>query len=837
MRFIQAIHALLDRLASLQFRRAGAFVVAALLLAAAAVPLVRQLGLNSAWDALLPRDKPSVQDIARIEGRVAGLNTLTLAIESEDLEAMQGFARELVPRLEDLPRELVRSVDWNVGTYETFVEENKHLFASVDDLREIRSALEERVMFEHNRRNPFFVCLEDDCTTPPPGPDEVMARMRARAEEGRARLSRFPGGFYVHPDGNLLVIFVRSDLKGGNARGIRTLRESVEAIAADIDPSRFAPDLRLTFAGDLVVAREEHDAIKDELVLATTLTIVLVLSAIFVFFRKARSIPLLGFALMVPVVITFGFAELAVDYLNTSTAFLGSIVIGNGINPNIIWLARYFEERRAGRSVEQAMQQTHRGVWLATAAASLAAAVAYGSLIITDFRGFRDFGIIGFAGMVLCWFGAMLVLPAATALSERMRPLKLAEEGVRASVFGRAFAAMVERAPRAALALSAVLGVGASVVMYQYLAGDPLEYDFRNLKSLREGSTTAQRINARIGDFLSSSDKGQGIVLVVDDVADALPLRDELERLRDEDHAPWSRVRVIQDLLPSDQEAKLPLLAEIRELLEEMRPYADAEQLAQLDEHTPPEDLHALTLADLPEDVARPFTERDGTRGRLIVVEKQRGESVWDGRYLMAWAAALREVRLADGTRPPLAGRAPVFADMIQVISDDGPRTIVVSFLATLVLVILTFRRLRERALTMMALLLGIVWMAASMALAGMKLNFLNFVAFPITFGNGVDYGVNVMRRYSLECELDTPNPVRAAVEETGGAVVLCSLTTIVGYSTLYTSANQALNSFGAAMAISEVTCLISAVITMPALLIVLRKRDAARAQGTLPPG
>ncbi|MCA9536128.1 MAG: MMPL family transporter [Myxococcales bacterium] len=827
---MRAIHAFLDRLAGLQYRRAGTFVALALLLAAAAIPLVRQLGLNSAWDALLPRDKPSVQDIERIQDRVAGLNTLTLAIESDDTDAMKRFARELVPRLEQLPPEQVRSVDWNVGAYERFVEANKHLFASVDDLREIRTALEERVLFEQNRRNPFYVCLEDDCDTPPPGPEEVMERMQARANEGRARLNRFPDGFYIHPDGNMLVIFLRSDLRGGNARGIRALREAVEAIVADVDPSRFAPDLRLTFAGDLVVAREEHDAIKDELVLATSLTIILVLSSIFIFFRKARSIPLLGGALMVPVIITFGFAELAVDYLNTSTAFLGSIVIGNGINPNIMWLARYFEERRAGRDVQDAIAHTHRGVWLATAAASLAAAVAYGSLMITDFRGFRDFGIIGFAGMVLCWFGAILVLPAMTALSERVRPLKLAEEGVQSSIFGRVFAGIVEKAPRATIALSALLGIGASVVMYQYLTGDPLEYDFRNLKSLREGSTTAQRINVRIGEFLSSSDKGQGIVLVVDDIADALPLRDELVRRREEDHAPWSRVRVIHDLLPADQEAKLPLLEEIRELLTEMRPFASDEQRAQLDEHTPPEDLRALTLADLPEDVARPFTERDGTRGRLIVVEKARGESVWDGRYLMEWAAALREVRLADGTRPPLAGRAPVFADMIQVISDDGPRTILVSFFATLMLVIFTFRTLRERVLTMLTLLLGIVWMAASMALAGMRLNFLNFVAFPITFGNGVDYGVNVMRRYTLECEANAPNPVRAAIEETGGAVVLCSLTTIVGYSTLYTSANQALNSFGAAMAISEVTCLVSAVLTMPALLVMLRRRDAARA-------
>jgi predicted RND superfamily exporter protein len=108
-----------------------------------------------------------------------------------------------------------------------------------------------------------------------------------------------------------------------------------------------------------------------------------------------------------------------------------------------------------------------------------------------------------------------------------------------------------------------------------------------------------------------------------------------------------------------------------------------------------------------------------------------------------------------------------------------------------------------------------------------MKLNFLNFVAFPITFGNGVDYGVNLMRRYGIERDrgVGAVAAVRAAVEETGGAIVLCSLTTIIGYISLYTSANKALNSFGAAMAISEVTCVLAAVLALPALILLMSRR------------
>jgi predicted RND superfamily exporter protein len=98
------------------------------------------------------------------------------------------------------------------------------------------------------------------------------------------------------------------------------------------------------------------------------------------------------------------------------------------------------------------------------------------------------------------------------------------------------------------------------------------------------------------------------------------------------------------------------------------------------------------------------------------------------------------------------------------------------------------------------------------------------FVAFPITFGNGVDYSINVMRRYRLEQRAGSSNPILSAVRRSGGAVVLCSMTTIVGYTSLHVSANQAMNPFGLAMAISEVTCLLAAVLTMPAVIILLRR-------------
>ena len=62
---------------------------------------------------------------------------------------------------------------------------------------------------------------------------------------------------------------------------------------------------------------------------------------------------------------------------------------------------------------------------------------------------------------------------------------------------------------------------------------------------------------------------------------------------------------------------------------------------------------------------------------------------------------------------------------------------------------------------------------------------------------------------------------------DTGSAVALCSVTTIIGYSTLLLASNRALRSFGLAADIGEVTCLFSALILLPLFARIFLRRKA----------
>jgi hypothetical protein len=170
----------------------------------------------------------------------------------------------------------------------------------------------------------------------------------------------------------------------------------------------------------------------------------------------------------------------------------------------------------------------------------------------------------------------------------------------------------------------------------------------------------------------------------------------------------------------------------------------------------------------------------------------------------------------------PTAGRSTIFASMLSSIIHDGPRATLVAFFGVLLLAAVSFRRLEPTLLVGVTVLAGVALTGALMALLGVRLNFLNFIVFPITFGIGADYAFNILRRY----EADGPGSAAEAVKTSGGAVALCSLTTIIGYGTLLVSDNRALNSFGALAGAGEVACLAVALILTPSLLMLLERRS-----------
>src|SRR6202041_1488181 len=115
---------------------------------------------------------------------------------------------------------------------------------------------------------------------------------------------------------------------------------------------------------------------------------------------------------------------------------------------------------------------------------------------------------------------------------------------------------------------------------------------------------------------------------------------------------------------PADQAGKIPILLAIKAKLLRARArglITDADW-ADLERHLPPDDLAPFRADELPSDVARAFTETDGTRGRVVYISPIDDSVTEDAHYLLRWADAYRETRLPDGSVVLGSGRAVIYA-------------------------------------------------------------------------------------------------------------------------------------------------------------------------------
>ncbi len=794
----------IDRLVRAVIRRRLSVLGVAALVMVASVVLALRLRLVTDFAELLPGDDPAVLATRRVQQRLGGVTPVQIAIRSPDKQANLRYAKELAAAVASEPRSLVDRVAYDIHAERAFFERNWWLYLDLADLELVR----ERLIHERRRTNPLFIDLDDA----QPSLDELEARIKQRT----GKLDRFPEGYFMSPDGLLVVVAVWPPETLFREHAGEALIARIDQIVTAHPTSPFHPAMHIDYAGSIYDSIVERRALESDLAWSSGICILLVGLVVVAFFGRLRAVMLIGGPAVCGVAVALAVAALAFGQLNASTAFLGSIILGNGINAAIIQLARYEEERRAGTSLELAIVRSVTGTIRATAIASLAAAMAYGSLMVTQFRGFSQFGVIGAVGMVAAWLATILVLPAVLATTDRKRDIARARRGL---AFGLPFARLANRAPKLVLASWLVISCLAAVVLVPYVS-DPFEYDLRKLRS--EESIERRVLTKQIEGIFGSLTP---TILLAEHFEQTPEIADVVRRHSDAlGGGVVGSIITLDSLVPGApalQGKKLAVIDEIRRTLHDSTKQLTDEERARLSKWDPPPDLAVIAPTDLPNGIVRMFRDRRGELTPMVVVYKAEGRSYWDGRYLVRLASVVREVDLRDGERVYGGGNAVVFAAMIEAIIDDGPVATIVSFLGVAVLVILLARGWRGTTVVLAALGTGVLWMAGGAALAGVRVNFLNFIALPLTFGIGVDYAINVYLRHRIE----GPGRMIETLRATGGAVALCSLTTTIGYASLLLADSHALRSFGALAILGEVACLSVALLVMPAWLILGERR------------
>lgn len=829
--------------------------------------LASHLELRTRFDQLLPDSQPSVVELRRVTANTNTTQSIVVMLEGTDTALLRKFGDTLVPELRTLAPAGVSHVEDGIHEARNYLQPRTGLFAKRVDLEKFHDDLEARWDWEVGKAQDTN--LEDDGEEPPKI-DAAMARKRFGLGD-KNKKERFPDGYYQNAEGTALVVMVGTSVAAGDLSGSEKLRDKVKAVVDKVHARPEFASAKVGYAGDLITSLEEYGTIKRDLFEVGLTGIAMVLFIVFLYFMRARALIAMAITILCGLCWTFGLTQLVIGHVNVATGFLFSIVAGNGINVGVLYLARYYEERRAGFDVGAAILTTHRATWQSTLVAAVVAAAAYLSLSVTDFRAFKHFAFIGACGMICCWVVTLLLLPALLVILDA-KTNHVIPDGAKLGFFGRMrksgvaygriFAWIVPKVPRVILGAGIVVAVVGAVLTVRYAKSDPMEYDLRKVQNARSETGDMYRIHdlsvAIMGEYKSS------MVVLCDTPEQAQMLEEALHarwEAAPEGQKPFEGVHSLSDFVPKEQTEKLPTLLAIRDRMirahdKNMITEADWKELDAIlpksdpahcsKEKTAPGagpapkpapsndatekpaacDIGPFAAKDLPEDLARSFTDKHGVRGTLVLIQPTVGQDDEDLRYLIRYADSFRNTTLPNGDVVRGSGRAVVFADILKAVTSDIPKAVALSLVMTFLTVFLAFRRGRQSASVLAALFVGLAGVAAYMQLTHIKINFLNFAALPITFAIGVDYAVNLMQRYHA----DGSKSILSALETTGGAVVLCSLTTILGYLALVRSHNQAIGSLGRLAVMGEISCLLAAVLVLPAGWYIFEQRAAKKA-------
>jgi predicted RND superfamily exporter protein len=778
--------------------------------------------LRTDIEELLPHTARSGKDLNTLTSRMESIDSLALVIFTKDSQSGQKVVDALAARLQQIPRNIAALVEYRVADEMAFFKKRAGLFLSVEDLEKVKNYIRDRIKYDKEMYSPFNIFPVSDRLKKP----ELDFKAIQSKYKRNGAYDTFPNGYYSNPEGTQRIILVYMAGKHSDTHTAQLLRAEVDKAIKEVNPQSISPGTEIHFTGGVQNFLEEQAALIADLELSTFIVTVLVTLVMYLFYRDSVGTFAILASLFAGTFWTFGVSYFAVGYLNANSAFLGSIVIGNGINFGIIFLARYIEERRQHRSKFRAVDTAMTYTAKATITAALAAGLSYGSLVLTRFRGFQQFGVIGLIGMVLCWISAFTMLPALLVIFDR--------KGIRgpkgykpAFTFGANQIATFVSAKSKPIFLASLLVTLAALATFPTYSRDIIETNLgklRSKESMEKGSGYYDKYLMEIFQHYLTP-----IVILANSREDANKIaalvRDKKEK--DGPNSPVASVQTFDDFLPQNQEAKITVLKEIKKLLTpKILDNMDKEDQQLARDFLHDESFTPFVEAQIPQLIVTKFSEKDGSVGKMVYVEPPltgNSEVAWNGRALIDFIHELR--RISDSVAPgtPVAGQLPISADLVESISQDGPRATMFAFLAVIFLVVVLFRHVKTIALVLFALLIGVIWLAGVILGLKLKINFLNFIALPITFGIGVDYGVNVFQRYRQE---GAENIIQV-IRQTGGAVILASLTTIIGYSSLVIASNQAFVSFGNLAVFGEMTCLAAAVVSLPAYLVYRARREA----------
>lgn len=661
-------------------------------------------------------------------------------------------------------------------------------------------------------------------------------------------------GYMTSENGDLLFILVVPNDDENSFTGYKDAVGQARRFIAET--RKDFPGVSVGLTGEDVISSDEMVTTQSDVETASQIALAGV-ALLFVIAYQGVVKPLLAvFCLLLGLSWTMGFTTLTIGHLNILSVVFTTILIGLGIDFGIHILGRFKEERELGNEILPALQKTLQGTGKGNFSGAITTAMAFGAMALTDFIGIVELGWIAGWGILFCMVAMLLVLPALITVEEKWRKPSYAHKN---STTGNQRGCIDKIFDHYYL----IIGICTVLVLVASLSLKDLRFDY-NLLNLQAKGTEAVQYEMKI---LKSAGRSAWSAAI---------LADSLEEIQEKERQlkalpTVARVESITAVIPDHQEENAsfirknlaPLLKDLevepedvdfswkalnktlkgiqfklqgregdeldqvqiagnlvknfREQSQKVEPGMVEQRLANfskllfadyrnlMDELKANADVRLVKLGEIPEELRKRYISQKGK----YVAHIYPSVDVWD---LDQRHKYLNDLRSVD---PDVTGSAIHMFESTRLMTDGYVKGGLYAMAAIIIYVSLLFRNLRTVFFVLLPVLAGSIWTVGIMELIGLKLNMANLVILPLILGIGVVNGIHITHRYREEEDKNSS----VLGKSTGLAVLLSSLTTMIGFGSMMVADHYGVYSLGLVLTLGVFNCLVASVTFLPALL------------------
>jgi len=803
------------RLLAFARRRRALVLAAAALFATVSAVLCTRISFGTDVLNLLPQSSPSLQGFRRYLERFGTADQLYIVFEAKEggtIEDARPAIDAYLTRLGALPE--ITKIDagmFDPGRDWTYVQ--SRTFALIGPPA-TRAAL---ARFEEQGMRAALLQSRELLATPSPeiralvqsDPLGLLSLVREHFATSRAFANIDVGrGGYLSADGRSRLVMATPaspPFDGPFCRRLFAKLSEIEAAARQeaVSGGGDAASVRIEYAGGHRIAFETEAIIKEEALFNSVTSIAGILLLLLIVFRS----PWLFFVGAIPMSLaTLG--SVAINgmlrqQLSAAATGTSALLFGLGIDGLVLLYVRYLQEVESGTPAPAAIERLS-GAGASMLLGCFTTAATFFALTWSDLPGLQELGRLVGVGMLLG--GPLTLLLVAAMLPARMKRAR--------TLSAHWLSGFVRRRNRVILAAAALITLAALPAM----AGLDLDLRLQRLQPDTPAVHLQQDLGRRFG--------------VDRDVAIALA-----------EHADLAELLALDRRFERDLSAKAPGLSASGPS-RFVPPAAEQDETARILSGIAPE-IPAIQarLRRIAADVGFRPAAIDGfvealprvlDPGQRLTYQGYADHGLGDlvSRYIavsptgfttasyieingpqdLVTAAA---VTAAPGGELTFTGIPVVNKDLASRFRPQFLVSLAAGLVAVVVLMFITFRRIGLTLLALSPTILGLIWAAALLARMKVSLDLFSIFAVLSLIGIGVDYGIHLVHRAATE-----PGSLDEALARVAPANLVAAGIALLGCGSLVTSAYPPLKSLGIVTVVGLCTCLVTAVLVLPALLM-----------------